>query len=251
MKLSPLTKYLTYQFYNAIHLVCKIETDGDVADIHQFRVTLRRARSLLKLYLGDSAAFPPLLKDSLKKTNSLRELDVLLSTLAPENYPKTLKRLNILRQEHFASIFTDTFKQDVIRVLHNTYDELYKLNPNSKPEEWIKIAEEHYDVCVDHYYTLSENATQKELHALRIEFKTARYGLEFLRESTLANEDEKIKECERYQDILGAIQDTFNQLSWLKKFYKEYPIKEIKKLIRKRREMLKALKKARVSNRSA
>lgn len=250
MRTSPLTKYLTYQIYHAVHLICQIASDKDSADIHQFRVTLRRVRSLLKLYVEDSAAFPPLLKNSVKQTNVLRELDVLLSTIRPKNYPKTFKLLSILRQKHFHSIVTDTFKHDVIHALHRYYDDLYGMKQDSKSKQWVKTTEEFYRTCVSEYSELSEDATKKELHALRIKFKAARYSLEFLSESTLADEDEKINKCKMYQDILGTIQDTFNQVSWLKKIYKEYPTKELEKLIRKRKKKLKSLKKARVSSRS-
>lgn len=251
MELSPLTKYLTYQLYHAVHLMHNITSEEDTADLHQFRIVIRRIRSLLKLYFKDSTLFPPLLKNSVKQTNVLRELDVLFSAIKPKSYPQTFKYLTTLRQEQFRSIFTDTFKYEVITALHRYSADLSGIKQHPPSTQWLNIADEHYRSCVNDYTQLSTDATQKELHALRIRFKTARYGFEFLKESALADEEVKISECKRYQDNLGALQDTFTQLSWLKKFYKEDPNKEVRDLIRKRKKKLKAFKRSKEPNRSA
>jgi CHAD domain-containing protein len=240
MKLSLLTKYLTYQLYHALHLIFKITSDGEITDIHQFRVAIRRIRSLSKLYL-DTTILPDVLKKAIKETNLLRELDVLLSTIDSSAYPKSVKHLTLLRDNTFQSIFTDTFKQEVIHGIHQFYDTLCSLNPD--PELLLPLAEGYYEECLDEYHTLVNHSTQKEFHHVRIKFKIARYSLDFLHESSIADEEKKIDECKRYQDILGAIQDTYNQLFLLKKLYEEYPIKEFKELIKKRKKILKKLQK--------
>lgn len=247
MQLSPLTKYLIYQLNTAISLLPKMIAEGKRDDLHQFRVAIRRVRSLLKLYLENTTVFPPMLKNLVKQTNHLREIDVLLSTIKRTRYPKIYKRLSALRKEYFQSVFTDAFKHEAILELTRYYHELHNLKPDNKPEQWISMAKEHYQKCIDEYRILSQNTPKKELHALRIRFKTARYALEFLNESALSGEKEKISTCKGYQEVLGAIQDTYNQISWLEKFYKNNPIKETKELIRKRRKKLKELKKARGS----
>lgn len=251
MEISPLTQYLAAQLLEAILLIPKIASEGKKKDIHKFRVAMRCVRSLLKIYVGESAPFPPFLKQLLKQTNNLRELDVLLSTIKRTRYPKTHKKLRALRKEYFRSTFTDTLKYEAIRELEKYYQELYTLNPDAEPLQWISITEEHYQKCSHEYRTFPQSATQNELHALRIRFKTARYALEFLNESGLSDEKEKINECKLYQDTLGAIQDTYNQVSWLKNFYKQYPTPELKKLIRKHRKYLNNLKATRVSTQSA
>lgn len=251
MKLSPLTRYLTYQLYHTLHLIFHILSDGESTDIHHFRIAIRRTRSLLHLYPDPKSAFPPLLKEAVKQTNILREIDVLLQSVTSENYPKTYKRLTALRAEHFASVFTEKFKQEVAQTLHTYYDELCKYNRELLPEESIAIAETYFKECEKEYFSLPEKATRKELHRLRIKFKNARYGLEFLNESSLADEEGKINICKTYQNTLGAIQDTYNQIKLLKQIDTYYPSEETKKLIQKRKKKLDGLKKVRVSNRSA
>lgn len=240
MKLSLLTKYLTYQLYHALHLIFKITSDGEMIDIHQFRVAIRRIRSLSKLYL-DNIPFPAVLKKAVKETNLLRELDVLLSTIDSSTHPKSLKYLTLLRDDTFRSIFTDSFKQEVINSISQFYDTLCSLNPDT--ESLIPRAEAYYQECIDDYHSLLNHPTQKEFHHLRIKFKIARYSLDFLHESSIADEEEKRDECKRYQDILGVIQDTYNQRSLLKKLYAEYPMKEFKELIKQRKKILKKLQK--------
>lgn len=251
MKLSPLTRYLTYQLYHTLHLIFHIVSDGESTDIHHFRIAIRRTRSLLHLYPDSKNGFPPLLKEAVRQTNILREIDVLLLSVSPKEYPKTFKRLRNLREEHYRSIFTERFKQEVVQTLHRYYDDLCKNNRDIGPEQSVAIAEAYYKECQEAYLALPENASQKELHALRIKFKNGRYGLEFINESSLADEEEKISACKTYQNILGSIQDTYNQIKLLKKIDAQYPCEETADLIRKRKKRLKKLKKARVSNQSA
>jgi len=243
MQLSPLTRHLTYQLSHARHLITRITAEGKSDDIHQFRVAIRRVRSLLQLYLDDTALFPLPLKNFVKQTNILREIDALLSTIRPERYPKTCKRLNLLRINYLHAVFTDSFKEGVISVLEQSYNALCDLNPDPETQEMISKTQEHYLQCRNGYGSLTEKSTKKEFHRLRIKFKIARYALEFLDENSAADEKEKIAECKRFQDALGDIHDSFNHIAWLKKFYKDYPTKEILSLIKKEKKKLRKLKK--------
>lgn len=240
MQLTLLTKYLTYQLYHTLHLIFKIRLDGDIDDIHQFRIAIRRIQSLSKLYLNNSIN-PLTLKKVIKKTNKLRELDVLLSTINANNCPKSFKRLTLLRKNTYLSIFTDTFKHEIIQFIHHFYNDLCSLNPEGKSIP--SIAESYYQKCVQDYHSLVENSTKKEFHHVRINFKIARYSLDFLHESSIADETKKINECKYYQDILGTIQDSYNQISLLKKLYNNYPTKKLHKLIKKRKKILQKQKK--------
>ena len=63
---------------------------GEAADIellHQFRVAIRRTRSLLKLYLSAHYALHESLKSIVQRTNVLRELDVFVASLDAVLYP--------------------------------------------------------------------------------------------------------------------------------------------------------------------
>ncbi|MCK9373440.1 MAG: CHAD domain-containing protein [Sulfuricurvum sp.] len=243
MERSLLTEYLSDQLKSALGLLRKIEGDGEPDDIHQFRVSIRRIRSLLRLYGEDIPPFPVEIKQFVQKTNSVREIDVLLSLIRPDKYPKTFKRLRNLRKKQYRLSFDPTALQK-ITVLVQHYDEkLSRSDPKSEPLRWIALAETNYRIARIGYQSLSKKTPQKELHALRIRFKIARYALEFIDKSGLKGENEKIAECKVLQERLGAVQDTFNQLIWLKKIYRKKLIDEIRTLTRKREKSIKKLKK--------
>lgn len=100
----------------------------------------------------------------------------------------------------------------------------------------------HYQHCLDSYLALETDADPKTLHRLRIEFKDARYGFEFLEISDLHHCKEVISHCKQLQNSLGAIQDTVNQINLLKKIYQQYPLAETKELLQKRKKELQKLK---------
>lgn len=246
MQLSPLTHYLTDQLNYGMRLIPKIASEGRKDDLHQFRVAIRRVRSLLKLYVGNPAVFSPMLKKFVKQTNAIRELDVLLSSIKAKRYPKTFKKLSTLRNTYYRSVFTHPFGQEILSELNRYTAELSYLNPDIQSHTVHTLTEEHYQKCVHDYREHSKHMSQKELHRLRIEFKIARYSLEFADTISIADKKEKIDACKMYQDFLGSLQDTFNQIAWLKQFYKDYGIKEVKALIRKRKKKLKKLKRLEV-----
>ena len=79
MRPAPLTKYLTYQLYHAIQLALKLSKESDIEHLHQFRVAIRRSRSLLRLYMPEYYALQEILRGIVRQTNILRELDVFIA----------------------------------------------------------------------------------------------------------------------------------------------------------------------------
>lgn len=243
MEHSPLSDYLTDQIDNAVRLLQTIERDGEPDDIHQLRVSIRRIRSLLRLYGEHLPPFPVEIRQFVQQTNSIREIDVLLSHINPDKYPKTFKRLRILRKKYYRLSFDPTTLQKITVLLQHYHEKLSRSNLKAEPLRWIALAETNYHIARISYQSLSRKTPQKELHALRIRFKIARYALEFIDKSGLKGESEKISECKVFQERLGAVQDTFNQLIWLKKIYRKKLMHEIRSLTRKREKSVKKLKK--------
>lgn len=241
MRVSSLSQYLSYQLYHALLLVNKIGTD-DSEYLHQFRVSLRRVRSLLKLYSPPEILFPKALKALLRSTNSLRELDVFIDSLDPKWSKKGIKELQRIRTVEYETRWTEPFRAELRDALQSFYDRVMEVNPFIEEKELIANAKEYYDVTTERYRALSPNASEKELHALRIDFKISRYGLEFISESSLEDEKAKISECKRLQSRLGEIQDLANQVQWLKKFVREHPLQEFQELLDERKKKLKKLK---------
>ncbi|MDP1784254.1 MAG: CHAD domain-containing protein [Sulfuricurvum sp.] len=242
MKLSPLTKYLMYQLYQALLLVQKIGPEEEITHLHQFRVALRRVRSLLELYTPETIVFPQTLRTFFKTTNPLREFDIFLLSITPTSHKKVLKRLRSIRKHYYGEVISEGFKQRLIKALEEFYDFLVELNPAIEQKKLSQTAHEHYRTTLQSYRALPEKASKKELHALRIRFKVSHYALYFLNEIFQEKVTGKIHVCKQVQDKLGKIQDLYNQIKWLKQLYHEHPLSEIKTLLVERKKMLKKFK---------
>lgn len=242
MEAHALTQYLLYQLYHARVIIHSLEYEGKEEQLHEFRVTLRRVRSLVKLFFDDLLPFPEALKTIMKVTNPIREFDVLLNSLTPIQYPKLFKQLSKLRKESFKTLFTPEFIHQTLLVMDEYSDLLSQANVNFISEILIQKVLTHYQQCLETYTALESDAKPKQFHQLRIKFKDARYGFEFLEISEIHKCRAIILRCKKMQNELGAVQDTVNQVKWLKNFYQEYPSSEAKELLRKRKKVLKELK---------
>ncbi len=242
MEPNKLTQYLLYQLYHTRVLLHSIQENGGVEQIHEFRVTLRCIRSLVKLFLKGSIPFPKILKTAMQETNSIRELDVLINSLARSKYPKLFKHLSKLRKQSFKLVFTPTYLNKTLSLIDEYSNLVAQNNPDFISEILIQKVLTHYQHCLDSFLALDSNADPKTLHRLRIEFKDARYGFEFLEISDLHHCTEVISHCKQLQNTLGAIQDTVNQIDLLKKIYLEFPSSEVKELLQKQKKELQKLK---------
>lgn len=250
MRLNVVTQYLTYQLYHALTLLDTLVRSNDSKEVHNFRIAIRRVRSLTTLYLKESVPFPHELKSVVKSTNAIRELDVLIESLNKKRSPKTCHQLSRLRREYLDSSLTSEFKAQALLAIRNYYESLCDANPDINPEHLIQTVERHYSSAVADYAAINDTTSQKELHQLRIRFKNARYGLEFLNTALIRDEHNKIAECKKIQNQLGAVQDAYNQIEWLRKVQKHAPSSETAGVLKKRKKWLKQLKAASRSARS-
>jgi CHAD domain-containing protein len=251
MEATKLTQYLLYQLYHARVLIHSLQYNAEVADIHEFRVTLRRIRSLVNLFLAKSVPFPKILKLAMQETNPIRELDVLIDSLSRSKYPKLFKYLLKLRKNSVKTLFTQKYIDNTLALIDEYSNLLSESNPDFLSEILIQKVLTHYQHCLDSYLALEADADPKTLHRLRIEFKDARYGFEFLEISDLHHCTEVISHCKQLQNTLGAIQDTVNQIDLLKKIYREFSSSEVKELLQKQKKALKKLKETTQSELSA
>ena len=242
MKASSLTRYLLYQLYHARRMFHTFAENKKIEHLHEFRIALRQTRSLIKLFLEDTTAFPAPLKAVIKATNPIRELDVLLGSLDFSEYPKLFKQLSKIRKDTTKTLMTHEFTKHVSTLLDQYYDLIAQSNPNLIPEILIERVLTHYQHCLHTHQTLNENVKPKTLHRLRIEFKDARYGFEFLEISDIHKSQKIIQHCKQLQNSLGAVQDALNQVEWLEKLYQNHPSPSLKELIVKQSKALKKLK---------
>lgn len=250
MEATSLTRYLLYKVYHArysLHIFAKSKNE---AHLHEFRIALRQTQSLVKLFLNDILPFPEPLKAVIKETNPIRELDVLLNSLDSSKYPKLLKQLTKIRKDSTRTLITQKFVKYVSMLLDQYYDLVAQTNPNFISEILTERVLAHYQHCLNTHKALKKDAKPKTLHRLRIEFKNARYGFEFLEISDIMESQEIIQRCKEMQNSLGAIQDTLNQIEWLEKLYQSHPFPALKELILKQTKALIKLKGTTLSERS-
>lgn len=242
MEANVLTQYLLYQLYHARVILHSLQYEGKEEQIHDFRIALRHIRSLVKLFPKDTVPFPEPLKSVMKATNPIRELDVLLDSLSLSHSPKLFKQLTQLREESLKTLFTPEFTAQTLLLLEEYGTLLHQSDPHFIPEIMIQRVLTQYQHCLDTYHTLKPDAKSKALHRLRIDYKDARYGFEFLEISNLHPCRELILLCKQRQNQLGAVQDAANQVKMLKKLIHEFPSSEVKEILRKRKKALQRLK---------
>ncbi len=245
MKTSPLTRYLTFQVSMALKHIVKIHKASDIEQLHKFRVAIRRSRSLLKFYMKKHYAIADVLKVIVQQTNTLRELDVLLLEIDSKRYAKLTHKVTAYRDEQFNLLWHDGFVKNSIQTLNQLYDDILELNVEYSESKLISKSINHYHKTMQNFYNIPHDSSDELFHELRIEFKIARYTLEFLSETALEDEEHKTQQCKQIQDHLGLIQDRSNQYEWIQQFCNgnDEIKQECKSLLKQYKKELKQLKK--------
>lgn len=238
MEISPLIRYITFELNHASSLALSIDEHSDKVNLHDFRVTIRKCRSLLILFFKEKK-----LKKIVKKTNILRELDMFLLTLSSEKYPKLYKSISKARYNYFRMIWTDEFIKESINILKNISNELLYKKCDYSVKDLIAITYIHFNESKNLFNKITEKDSSKTLHKIRIHYKCSRYALEFLDQSKISCENEKIQKCKESQEFFGRIQDASNQLDWLISLCSNNNEKECLKLIEYQQNKLEELKK--------
>lgn len=248
MQRDALIRYLRDQLHTARLNLPRVYATADPENLHRFRVALRRTRSLLQLYLPESHTLLDTIRTVFKPTNILRELDLLLLSLEKSSYPKLYEAFQSYRDERYRLVVTQIYIEQSMRLLEKLIDELLAIKVVYTDEELINKALKHYRKTKTAYKMLTSDSKAKELHRVRIEFKTSRYALEFLKESGLTSEKKKRRYAEQKQDQLGALHDAYSQLLLLKQFCKASQLDECRRLYKKRKKAYRRLFRSATSN---
>lgn len=221
--------------------------DIDSEFLHDFRIALRRTRSLLSLFFKtlpreQAEHFRAELKWITQATNSVRDCDVYLlgadeyRAMLPERlHPgllcffeglrerrkkefKLMKRR--LKSARAAALFKDW--QGFLR------DRLPALPPAKKPGLCrgfaARLLKKRYKRILETGAACGPESEDTVLHALRIEAKKLRYLLEFFRSVLAAAEvDQLVKHLKRLQNNLGEFNDLSVQQAMLGSF--QSPVK--------------------------
>jgi CHAD domain-containing protein len=181
--------------------------------LHQFRVAIRRLRSVLR-HAGDSEA-QALCHDLGKLadlSNAARDWDTLLCLARDKLKPKAFHHVQpLLQEKRLAShaqvleMLRSTEWSDTIRALED-YVTRHLSAGKTLPDE--EVARARHDVRRA-WARLQEEDDSKQWHKLRIAIKELRYTLE--RVSRAAQEprlSRALKRCKRLQETLGLWHDT-------------------------------------------
>lgn len=221
-----------------------IAQDIDVEFLHDFRVALRRARSLLSQF---RQLFPPAIQAQLKAelkqmaqwTNELRDLDVYLldepnyRALLPEKLEADSAPLfAYLRQKRVKALATAVahLQADTAQTMLASWQQLLS-QPADDPilaEPILPIAQKRiykqYKRILKDGRALLKHGEEAKLHALRIQCKKLRYLLEFFaplfpptKIATLINQ------LKMLQANLGQINDLYIQELYLLQLAEELP----------------------------
>ncbi len=203
---------------------------GDEEALHQYRVAIRSMRSLCQSFEAfiEETHFKALnkaLKSLQKESNAMRERDVFLGylqTLVPLKHEDfhalvSLKeRLSQEKEEAYTSFCGDdiTRQKNLLSIQHYVQDAtFYKA---SSTQSLIKplytIIKQLLKKIIKNSSSLDIYDTPKKFHALRLDYKTLRYVLEF------AHVKQSAKKSKMMQNKFGLVQDTYNYCILLKRY---------------------------------
>ncbi|MBN1840200.1 MAG: CHAD domain-containing protein [Campylobacterales bacterium] len=203
---------------------------GDEEALHQYRVAIRSMRSLCQSFEAfiEETHFKALskaLKSLQKESNAMRERDVFLGylqtlvPLRPEDFQAlaSLKERLVQEKEEAYTSFCgdDTRRQkNLLSIQHYVKDAaFYKA---SSTQSLIKplytIIKQLLKKIIKNSSSLDVYDKSKKFHALRLDYKTLRYILEF------AHVEQSAKICKVMQNRFGLVQDTYNYCMLLQRY---------------------------------
>lgn len=212
--------------------------DIDTEFIHQYRVNIRKTRSLISLFKKSFSAQRYLFyKTELKalggQSNNLRDLDVFLldqnyylSMLPEELWPglvqifnKIEKRRTIALRGVVNSLTSETYLEQISRLLLTLQQAPELVTKQSRLEIKAlarkKILAQYQQIYTDGL-SITDKTPDQLIHDLRIECKKLRYLLEFFAELFPAKQIKKlIKLLKVLQDNLGRFNDFSVQRNFL------------------------------------
>ncbi|MGE9295965.1 MAG: CHAD domain-containing protein [Puniceicoccales bacterium] len=216
----------------------EVNVDGMLADIdseflHDYRVALRRTRSLLQLVKGvyteeDVLRFKQDLGDVMRGTNRLRDLDVYL--LEQDAYAKLLPPalrdglgmffadLKAERGKVFKKFQRD-FQGAAVKGKLNAW-QAFLAKRAAEPQEGCpdgelpvsvlarKLLRKRFNRIIKDGRKITDETPDEAVHELRIQFKKLRYLLEFFKSLFDGDElDFLIKRSRKMQSVLGTFND--------------------------------------------
>jgi len=223
-----------------------IKADYDTEFLHDYRVNLRKIRSILSLFkgvfsMGENERLKQNFADIMKQTNRLRDLDVYLLDkqdlfdLLPVRMHKGLDQMfeafSIERKQQLQLVIKMLNSKNYQKNIHELLEKFSstenlragpKASTTSLPFATKLIWKRYTKVC-QIARQIDDNTPDEEIHQLRIQCKKLRYLMEFF--SALFPPKmlkELIKSLKRLQDNLGRFNDFSVQQESLQEFLTSY-----------------------------
>lgn len=231
-----LPSFLISEFFYARSLEKDVILGQDPEFNHQYRVTLRRMRSLsllLKELLPqfERTLLKPSLKLVMKKTNLLRDLDVFIMDKAryvnmlPEHKASLERMFTIIEDHQFeeqqrvADWLTSRRYLSTSILIENSLRRALRSEDQSEPVDPLsfannKIVTQFHRVSKS-INKISDTSEDSDIHALRIKCKSLRYLLECF--TALYSKDQhknNVKQLKLLQDKLGNFNDASTQVAF-------------------------------------
>lgn len=227
--------------------------DTDTEFLHQFRVNVRKLRSLISLL---KLALPASMLDTLKprlssiagKTNMLRDLDVFIlaqdsyRAMLPANFESGLTELYRLiekqrKQEknQVAKYLSSTeYRNDVATCAAElSQSSAFQTPMASKPvlQAVKRLLLKRYHKMLAMSAAINSQSADEKIHELRIEFKKLRYLIEFFVDLLPKKRTGKIiSEIKKIQTVLGDYNDYCIQIEFLNSYIDDTRIEMSKAL---------------------
>lgn len=226
-----------------------VKNDNDIEFLHNYRVNLRKVRSILSLFKNvidknESAHLKLAFSGIMKQTNRLRDLDVYLFD-QPEFFKLLPEKLHPGLQQMFDAFAIERTQQlqQVVKMLndknyqqniHSICDKLSPIKnilPGPKAQLNVqifasKLIWNYYNKICRIIRKIDINSSDAEIHKLRIQCKKLRYLMEFF--SALFSHKilkDIIKSMKNLQDHLGCFNDCSVQQVSLQEFLNTYSSK--------------------------
>jgi CHAD domain-containing protein len=223
-----------------------IKADYDTEFLHDYRVSLRKVRSVLSLFKGvfrddDTARLRQAFADIMKQTNRLRDLDVYLleKSLYFSMIPKSLHEgLSVMfevfateRQQQLKHVVDMLNSESYTRTITDLAEQFTSTNilkPGPKGDGptlpfACRLIWKRYNKVCKVARRINSDTPSKEFHVLRIQCKKLRYLMEFFTplfpQKTIK---QLIKALKRLQDNLGRFNDFSVQQRSLQAFLQDY-----------------------------
>ncbi|GAB3517198.1 CHAD domain-containing protein [Photobacterium alginatilyticum] len=237
----PTFHFLNNEFLHAVRHEKGIIRDDDIEFLHQYRVALRRCRTLISLL---KALFEPRqkamlnneLKTMMQKTNLLRDLDVFLFKMDKyfvcldhshhQGLIRFIDELQDERQKAFKELKkwlkTENYEQQCTLI----QGLLAEMESNQTEKGHINSQEFGHLVIWRHFQgtlslcnQLDSNSTDNAIHRLRIRSKKLRYLLEYFAPILPPKVRKKqIKSLKQLQDELGEFNDSSVEIQFFEHY---------------------------------